>query len=100
MTQLFKDYNQVIQTLGEKIKNEEGFTARLEAQRRQFAQEESSSLAYDLKDIDDFFNQMELEVLSAGAGWSTLIVRVGMVLVIAFSAILWFKMNKYESKNE
>jgi hypothetical protein len=43
---------------------------------------------------------MELEVLSAGAGWSTLIVRIGMVLVIAFSAILWFKMNKYESKNE
>ncbi len=37
MTLLFKDYKQVIQTLGEKIKNEEGFTARLEAQRRQFA---------------------------------------------------------------
>jgi hypothetical protein len=37
MTIFFGDYKQAIETLGTKIKQEEGFTSKLEAQRRQFA---------------------------------------------------------------
>ena len=57
-------------------------------------------MSYDLREIDDFFNAMELDVLQAGVGWGTWVVRVGMALVTIFSVVLWFKMNKYEAKNE
>ena len=57
-------------------------------------------MSYDLKEIDDFFNAMELDVLQTGVGWGTWVVRAGMVLVTVFSIVLWFKMNRYEAKNE
>jgi len=52
-----------------------------------------------MSDIDDIFNEMEVQVISNGSGWSSLILNVGMVLVIAFSTALWVKMSKYETKN-
>lgn len=60
----------------------------------------SGEMVYDMKAIDEIFNEMELQVSSGGGGISTLILNCGMILVILFSAFLWLKMNKYETKNE
>ena len=100
MATQFQDYQQALQTLSAKIKQEAGFTEKLESQRKKFAKEQSEKIDYDMREIDDFFNQMELSVVTTGAGLSTLLVRAGMIMVIAFSVLLWFKMNKYETKNE
>lgn len=58
----------------------------------------SNDLSYDMTDIDDIFDQMELQVVSSG-GWSGFLVNLGMGLVIAFSVALYCKMRSYESKN-
>lgn len=56
-------------------------------------------MQYDMKEIDDVFNEMELQVVNTGAGWSAMIVNIGMLMVIGFSGFLWCKMKSYESKH-
>jgi hypothetical protein len=51
-------------------------------------------------EIDEVFNEMELQVINLGSGISITILNIGMGLVILFSAYLWLKMNKFEVKNE
>lgn len=96
----FRDYQQAMEALGQKVRKEAGFTQRLEDERRQFAKEMSGRLFYDMKDIEDVFNEMELQVVSTGGGLSSMILNIGMVLVIIVSAMLWKKMNTFETKNE
>ena len=57
-------------------------------------------LVYDMREIDEIFNEMETQVISSGGGTSALIVNIGMGLVIAASVVLWLKMNSFETKNE
>jgi hypothetical protein len=53
-----------------------------------------------MRDIDDFFDDMELKTVNTGLGMGTLIVNVGMVAVIAVAIMLWLKLNKYQTKHE
>ena len=63
MAVALKDYHQVVETLGVKIRKEEGFTGRLESERKQFAKKQSEELVYDMSEIDKVFDQMELQVV-------------------------------------
>ena len=87
-----------METLSAKVRKESGFTQKLEDERRQFAKEMSGRLVYDMREIDDVFNEMEINTVTTG--WSNMILNFGMILVIIVSGLLWCKMNKFETKNE
>lgn len=94
-----KDYHQAVKALDQKIQREAGFTARLEEDRRKFAEEMSKDLQYEISDLEDVFNVMELSVSGFGTGWSAIIVNFGMIAVILVSLMLYGKMRGYEQKN-
>ena len=99
ITVLLKDYQNAINSLAEKIEKEADFTSKLEVERKKFAKEMSEHLDYDMQELDDIFNEMETQVISSGVRWSSAIVNFGMIVVILFSMLLWFKMRNYETKN-
>jgi predicted PurR-regulated permease PerM len=96
---LIREYHEAVKSLKEKIDQEQGFTTRLEEERKRFAKEMSKDLTYDMTEIDAVFNQMETQVIQTGGGWSAAIVNCGMILVIVFSMFLYMKLRSYEAKN-
>jgi hypothetical protein len=49
-------------------------------------------MQYDMTEIDQVFNEMEIQVIKGGGGWSSMIINIGMIAVIIVSGMLWFKM--------
>lgn len=50
-----------------------------------------------MTEIDSIFDQMELTIKPTSLG--AMMINIGMIIVIAISAFLWFKMKDYETKN-